>query len=82
MYLFLITSFTNFLCLEDSCLISNFARLTPKHLTLLIKSNRSELPTCCPRFKFNESLISLKGLKISFLSFNNYFSLRGTFLFK
>ena len=33
----------NFECLDDSCLISNLARLIPKHLVLLIKSNKSPL---------------------------------------
>ena len=33
----------NFECLAESCLISNLARLIPKHLVLLIKSNKSPL---------------------------------------
>ena len=40
---FLKISFKSFSCLSASCLISNLARLIPKHLTLLIKSNRSAL---------------------------------------
>ena len=39
-------SFNNCSCLDDSCLISNLAKLIPKHLTLLIKSNKSELAIC------------------------------------
>ena len=44
-----INSETNLECLEDSCLISILAKLIPKHLVRLIRSNKSPLPIFSPK---------------------------------
>ena len=47
------------------CLISSFAKLIPKHLVLLIKSNKSPLAIFSLWFCSNDVLTTLKGFRIS-----------------